>query len=522
MAGKQVQRRRGTTAQHATFIGAAGEVTVDTNKHVAVVHDGATPGGYPMASLRDVESTNLVLADVSNTANTALSTANTAKASADAATAGLANKANLNGGNVFTGNQFYSGTSPRLLGDLSNSSRALRMLFQTGAGNSPTSVGAIPNGTGGRASFTAYSSPNPDDTYVLEMSAASGGVTTLESYGLGSAAGIYVPFKLNQSGRTGFQLLADGSAYITNTVGGARGRLVLSGADGTLPRYLQVDANGNLQFLGTSGALTHTFGNDGSFSPISQINVPSLYCSGAMTVGGNLNVSGAINAVGLLSSTGDMYTNGYLRAVTGTGGGEAQLYRVRDGAQASTYIRETEVGNTLVITYLIASGLRAVAPAADGSMNSGWALARWAQVFAVAGAINTSDAREKTAVRPFSAEEMAVAQALAGDIGMYQWLSSVEEKGEDGARLHVGVTAQQVQARFEEQGLDASVYGLFCYDEWEAMPEVLGPDDEIVNEAKEAGNRYGVRYDELNQFILRGLLENQRSIETRLAALEAV
>lgn len=44
-----VQRRRGTTAQHASFTGLNAEVTVDTDKEVLVVHDGATPGGYPQA-----------------------------------------------------------------------------------------------------------------------------------------------------------------------------------------------------------------------------------------------------------------------------------------------------------------------------------------------------------------------------------------------------------------------------------------------------------------------------------------
>ncbi len=46
---KQAQLRRGTTAEHATFVGAVGEVTVDTTKKCAVVHDGVTPGGLPMA-----------------------------------------------------------------------------------------------------------------------------------------------------------------------------------------------------------------------------------------------------------------------------------------------------------------------------------------------------------------------------------------------------------------------------------------------------------------------------------------
>jgi hypothetical protein len=46
---KQVQIRRGTTVQHATFTGAEGELTVDTDKKTLVVHDGSTVGGNPLA-----------------------------------------------------------------------------------------------------------------------------------------------------------------------------------------------------------------------------------------------------------------------------------------------------------------------------------------------------------------------------------------------------------------------------------------------------------------------------------------
>lgn len=44
----QVQFRRGTTAQTSSFIGAVGEVTVDTSQNICVVHDGVTAGGFPM------------------------------------------------------------------------------------------------------------------------------------------------------------------------------------------------------------------------------------------------------------------------------------------------------------------------------------------------------------------------------------------------------------------------------------------------------------------------------------------
>ena len=45
----ELKFRNGTTAQHATFTGAAAEVTVDTDKNTVVVHDGTTAGGYPLA-----------------------------------------------------------------------------------------------------------------------------------------------------------------------------------------------------------------------------------------------------------------------------------------------------------------------------------------------------------------------------------------------------------------------------------------------------------------------------------------
>lgn len=42
----RIKFRRGTTAQHASFTGAAAEVTVNTSKNTLVVHDGSTQGGF--------------------------------------------------------------------------------------------------------------------------------------------------------------------------------------------------------------------------------------------------------------------------------------------------------------------------------------------------------------------------------------------------------------------------------------------------------------------------------------------
>jgi hypothetical protein len=49
MPNIQVKLRRGTTAQHAGFTGAEGEVTVDTDLDTLRVHDGSTAGGVRLA-----------------------------------------------------------------------------------------------------------------------------------------------------------------------------------------------------------------------------------------------------------------------------------------------------------------------------------------------------------------------------------------------------------------------------------------------------------------------------------------
>lgn len=51
---RRIQFRRGTTTQHSIFTGAPGELTVDTDKNIIVVHDGVTPGGFPANRLDDV------------------------------------------------------------------------------------------------------------------------------------------------------------------------------------------------------------------------------------------------------------------------------------------------------------------------------------------------------------------------------------------------------------------------------------------------------------------------------------
>lgn len=145
-----------------------------------------------------------------------------------------------------------------------------------------------------------------------------------------------------------------------------------------------------------------------------------------------------------------------------------------------------------------------VNPTRDNVASCGIAAARWTQVYAATGTINTSDVRDKQQVRPLSDAERAVAIRLKGLIRAFKFNDAVEDKG-DGARIHFGVMAQEVRDAFVAEGLDANQYALFCYDEWQEVPEKRDAEGNITQEYRPAGNRYGIRYEELLAFVISAL-----------------
>ncbi|MCM7649546.1 tail fiber domain-containing protein, partial [Enterobacter asburiae] len=196
------------------------------------------------------------------------------------------------------------------------------------------------------------------------------------------------------------------------------------------------------------------------------------------------------------------------------------------------YLQGLMAGPLNASSYLRVDGV--LTPAADNTRALGSGGYRWTQVFAATGAINTSDGRFKTDISAPTETELRVARKLKSLIVRYKFIDAVEEKSGD-ARWHFGVIAQEVEKAFSEEGLNASDYGLFCYDEWEdqyetipakviyhpaIMSSLVSPDGEpmMVEEerwevikpaekvlVKEAGGRYGIRYEELLAFIIAAL-----------------
>jgi hypothetical protein len=139
-----------------------------------------------------------------------------------------------------------------------------------------------------------------------------------------------------------------------------------------------------------------------------------------------------------------------------------------------------------------------IEPIVDAVSDLGRSSSRWKDIYATNAVINTSDDRSKEQSVSISGQEQLVATQLKGMMKRFKFKDAVSEKGES-ARWHFGVIAQEVIQAFSDHGLDAYRYGIVCFDEWEDEFDI---DGEL---AIAAGDRYGIRYDELLCFIISAL-----------------
>ena len=188
----------------------------------------------------------------------------------------------------------------------------------------------------------------------------------------------------------------------------------------------------------------------------------------------------------------------------------------------------------------------------DNAIDLGNGSARFDDIYATNTAITTSDATEKQDIASLTATEMLVGKRISALFKTFRWKDKVVEKG-DNARTHTGVIAQDVQAAFTAEGLDAGDYALFISSTgWEtqievpaveAVEEVTDEDGNVTTEAVEAKDAYtrtdtydteaeapegatsktrlGIRYPELLSFVAAYNEQRFASIEARLTALEA-
>jgi len=127
----------------------------------------------------------------------------------------------------------------------------------------------------------------------------------------------------------------------------------------------------------------------------------------------------------------------------------------------------------------------------DNAIDLGRSTSRFKDIYRAGSTISTSDRNAKQDERPLTEAEATVAQACKGLLKAFRFIDDVETDG-DGARIHFGIIAQDLQAAFEAEGLDANRYAMF-------RPSTF------TNDEGNEETRLGVCYENLLAFIIAAL-----------------
>jgi hypothetical protein len=244
------------------------------------------------------------------------------------------------------------------------------------------------------------------------------------------------------------------------------------------PERMRIDSSGNVLVgktsttLNTAGGVLYA-GGAGQFTAPSNV---AMYLNRLTTDGSILQFSKDGTTVGSIGSISGAL---YLFSPYGSDAG-------------------IRIGNNSILPCGNAGGER------DNVIDLGTPTARYDDIYATNGTIQTSDRNEKTDIAELDEAEKRVAIAAKGLIRKYRWKDAVAEKGDE-ARIHVGIIAQDLQDAFAAEGLDAGRYAMFISSTWW---EADGQTYETAEEAPEGAvekTRMGVRYPELLAFIIGAL-----------------
>jgi hypothetical protein len=205
--------------------------------------------------------------------------------------------------------------------------------------------------------------------------------------------------------------------------------------------------------------------------------------------GSDLSVYGTVTGTNIVESSGS--SNQIVRSSSSANLGYVVMYSGGEGTDQKT-VNLVPSGGKFLISWVDDDTTAGVAvqldqatgawePNADNAQNLGSSSNRWDNVYATNGTIQVSDRNEKEEIEDLSEAELRVATAIKGLIKKFKFKGRV--------RKHIGVIAQDVEAAFTAEGLNASEYGLFCSDTFE---------DEDGNSV----TRLGIRYEELLAFII--------------------
>jgi hypothetical protein len=160
-----------------------------------------------------------------------------------------------------------------------------------------------------------------------------------------------------------------------------------------------------------------------------------------------------------------------------------------EGSGARLYINQGDTGIGMQSSIDSVIPVSSNGGARDNAVDLGYSSVRFDDIYATNGTIQTSDQNEKQDIAELSDAEQRVAVAAKGLLRKFRWKDAVAEKGDE-ARTHFGIIAQDLQAAFAAEGLNAGDYAMFIHTTWT---------DEETGEER---SRMGVRYSELLAFII--------------------
>jgi hypothetical protein len=155
--------------------------------------------------------------------------------------------------------------------------------------------------------------------------------------------------------------------------------------------------------------------------------------------------------------------------------------------------------------------------AVDDHIDLGSGGARFDDINATNGTIQTSDQNDKQQIASLTDAEITAAKAISALFKTFKWNNSVEAKG-DAARTHTGVIAQQVETALTDAGLNAGDYAFYISSTW--YVDADGNEVEADADGAIEKNRKGIRYSELLSFIGAATEQRLADIEARVTALE--
>lgn len=168
---------------------------------------------------------------------------------------------------------------------------------------------------------------------------------------------------------------------------------------------------------------------------------------------------------------------------------------------------------------LVEAATNYLAPGTANALQCGVTTRPWSGGFTQTAFTVTSDENHKTPAQDI-VDKLLDAWAEVQFV-TYQFLERVEIKGPDGARWHFGVVAQRVVEALERHDLDWTQFAFICFDKWDTSPATYDDDGSLMSEAVEAGEKFGIRYEEA--LVLEAALQrrNHARIQSRLSAIEA-